>query len=262
MVKRPTPSVQVRAEVLVRRYLLSLLAVVASASLLASYFAFHIGTKDQIWSNIIAEAVAACWIFIIIHFVLVRQGVELPRGDSENKYGALVGFSSSRDHVNWSEVMRRAQDVTFITHYYNRWARAHFDDFVAFFAKGGRLRLIMSDPEDPQTLDAVNRYFFPGNSAADLKARIFHTESLVRQALVESGTTRGRVEVRYLPQILHYPVILAENRHLYLSVSGQFQSHVVMSPVFHIDLALDQDLSAYWHGQIQQYVEGSREAAT
>jgi hypothetical protein len=251
---------QVSAEIR-HRYLLSIIALVTSLTLTLLYF-WRLKNADPLWGNIIAEMVAACWIFIVIHFVLVRRGISLPGMNSSPDFGALVGFAPTHDDVDWSAALAGAKSVDVVVHYYNRWARELFDDFVRFFGRGGRLRLVLPDHALSRTLKTVRSEFFPKLSERQLEERIVETEEVLRQAFEQGRSPRAEFKSYHFPHSLHYSLVLIDGRDLYLSVYEQFRSPVIKSSVFKLDLSRDAQLRDYWTDCLEQFFEGSRAGLT
>ena len=95
-------------DALKHHYLLALLAIVASALLLAVYFGFEEVRSEQLWGNVIAEGIAGCWIFVLVYIFLVRQGII---GTGQPKESPVAGFHRTHQDVDWSGEISRAKRI-------------------------------------------------------------------------------------------------------------------------------------------------------
>ena len=91
-----------------------------------------------------------------------------------------------------------------------------------------------------------------------LKDRMHRTIEVVQQALIQSGSNRGAIEVYAIPRLLHFSYVLTNERHLFLSVYEQFRGPNVRSGILHLDLVKDAVLEEYWEDQNTQILNASR----
>lgn len=239
-------------------YLLTILAAIVVAILIASYFVLHLGNSDPIWANVIAGVVLAILLPMVWHYGFARRGISLSSMQSETRAGAIVSFYPEHSEVDWSAIIDGARRIDIIVRYYGRWVRTNHEAFVRFFERGGELRIVMADPENPDVLNAVHRQFFPNLTSEHLAGKIIDTEERARAAIAEAGSQRARLTTYYFPQALHYSAVLVDGRMLYLSIYEQFRGPNVRSSVFGIDLKKDQELEAYWLQNRESFFEGSR----
>lgn len=240
-----------------QHYLLVLLALLAGF-LTWLLFTFLIGGQGGFWSNVLAGFFTNLLSFVILYLIFTRQGVTLPGGDRGSDMGALVGFYSRHEDVDWSAVIRDARQVDIVVHYYSRWVREQSEAFTAFFQRAGAVRLVMADPEIEATLEDVRRYFFPRLNTQQLTDRILETDTRLKEALDASGSQKAVLETWYFPEPLHYSFVLIDRRYLYLSVYEQDRGPVIRSSVFELDLLLDGALDDYWQRNLQWFFERSR----
>lgn len=241
-------------------WVLSLLGLVTSALLLLGYFHFEINQQDPIWSNIVAGLIGAILAPTAWYLLFGKHGVSLPSMQSEIGAGTIVTFYPTHEEVDWGSIIRSARTLDVVVHYYGRWARKHEQDFIAFFQKGGKLRLVMADPDIKETLAAVHEHFFDNLTRDQLREKIFATEEVYRDLFQEAGSHRASLSVLYFPKVLHYSFVLVDDRMLYLSVYEQFRGRNVRSSVFGIDLGKDQSLEAYWIENRDEFLARSRHA--
>ncbi len=240
-------------------YLLVLLALL-TGFVTWLLFTFLIGGQGGFWSNVLAGFFTNLLSFVILYLIFTRQGVALPGLDGENDLGALTGFYSRHEDVDWSAAIRDARQVDIVVHYYSRWVREQSEAFTALFQRGGKVRLVMADPHIAGTLEDVRRYFFPRLTAQQLTDKILETDTRLEEALDASGSQKAVLETWYFPEPLHYSFVLVDQRRLFLSVFEQDRGPVIRSSVFELDLFLDGALDDYWQHILQRFFERSRRA--
>lgn len=241
-------------------WILSLLGLVTSTLLVLAYFHFEIDERDPLWSNILAGFVGAILAPTAWYLLLGSRGVSLPSMQSEQAAGTTVTFYPTHQEVDWGSIIRTARRLDIVVHYYSRWARLHEKDFLEFFQRGGKLRVVMADPAIRGTFATVHNHFFDNLTTAQLRDRIRETDQIFRELFVDAGSQRASLEVLYFPKALHYSFTLVDDRMLYLSVYEQFRGRNVRSSVFGIDLSKDSGLEEYWLSNRDQFVARSRSA--
>jgi hypothetical protein len=240
-------------------YVLCLLGVVTITALLLAYFYFEIGRKDSLWSGIFGSVIAAIVVSTGGYLALASRGVSLPSMQTSDQSGALISFYPTHEDVDWDVIIEHSRSLDIVVHYYGRWASLHYDSFVAFFRRGGKLRLIMADPDIAPTMDIVREQFFPYLNAQQLLDKIAETVRVLRDALEEAGSRKAVLKVYYFPKVLHYAFVLSNDRTLYLSAYDQFKGTNIRAPVFGIDLSKDDRLEGHWHGNRDRFIAESRE---
>lgn len=240
-------------------YVLSLLGVVSVVALILAYFYFELNDADPIWAGILGGIVVAILGPIAGYLLFVSRGVSLP-SMQVSKEGALVSFYPTHEDVDWDAIIDHSRSIDIVVHYYGRWASRHYDSFVSFFRRGGKLRLVMADPEIPATMDIVREHFFPYLDAKQLVDKIAETVRILQNALDEAGSRKASFHVYYFPKVLHYAFLLVNDRTLYLSAYDQFKGTNIRAPVFGIDLTKDERLEDHWFSNRDQFIRESREA--
>lgn len=240
-------------------YVLCLLGAVSVAALVLAYFYFDIGQQDPLWSGIYGSVIATIIVSTAWYLLFGSRGVSLPPMKAQGD-GALVSFFVTHDDVDWGAIIDAARCIDVVVHYYGRWASAHYDQFVAFFRRGGKLRLIMADPEVRGILGIVREHFFPYLTSPQLRGKIVETERVLTEAFEEAGSSRASFEVYYFPKVLHYAFLLADNRLLYLSAYDQFKGSNIRAPVFCLDVGKDHRLEEHWLGNRDRFIREARKA--
>lgn len=242
-------------------YVLSLLAAVTVVALVLAYFYFDVGIRDPLWSGIFGSVIATIIVSTVGYLVLASRGVSLPTMQVSDQSGALISFYPTHEDVDWGAIIDHSRSLDIIVHYYGRWASLHNDSFIAFFRRGGKLRLIMADPTIPATMKIVREHFFPYLTAKGLVDKIAETVRVLHDAFEEAGSKKASFKVYYFPQVLHYAAVISNDRTLYLSAYDQFKGTNIRAPVFGIDLSKDARLEEHWHGNRDRFIAESHEGA-
>lgn len=240
-------------------YVLSLLGLVTIAALLLAYFYFEVGRGDPVWSGIFGSVIAAIIVSTVGYLVLASRGVSLPSMQVSDQSGALISFYPTHEDVDWDAIIDRSRTLDIVVHYYGRWASVYNDSFVAFFRRGGKLRLVMADPAIPATMEIVREHFFPYLNGQQLLDKIAETVRVLKSALEEAGSTKASFKVYYFPKVLHYAFVLSNDRTLYLSAYDQFKGTNIRAPVFGIDRNKDARLEEHWHNNRDRFLAESRD---
>lgn len=243
-------------------YVLCLLGVVSVTALVLAYFYFDISQKDPLWSGIYGSVISTIIVSTAWYLLFGSRGVSLRPMRAQPGDGALVSFFVSHDDVDWGAIINGARSLDIVVHYYGRWASAHYDQFVTFFRHGGKLRLVMADPEVRGILGIVREHFFPYLTSPQLRGKIVETERVIAEAYEEAGSSRASFEVYYFPKVLHYAFVLADNRMLYLSAYDQFKGSNIRAPVFCLDVSKDHRLEEHWLGNRDRFIGEARLAGS
>lgn len=241
-------------------YVLCLLGFVTIVALVLAYFYFKVGMMDSLWSGIFGSVIAAILVSIVGYLILARRGLSLPSMQVSNHTGALVSFYPTHEDVNWGDIIDHARTLDIVVHYYGRWASAHEHNFIEFFRRGGKLRLIMADPQIPATMKVVREHFFPYLNGPQLLGKIAETVRVLADAHAEAGSTKASFKVYYFPKVLHYSLLLSNDRTLYLSAYDQFKGTNIRAPVFGMDLSKEPRLEEHWRSNLDRFLSESREA--
>jgi hypothetical protein len=245
---RSTPQVRLTVAIMILVMIVLILA----------YFLFDVDQQDGLLSGLFTELVAALLIAAIAFFA-GRFGMSLSSLQAE-RTGPVVSFFPQHAEMDWRTIIGSARKIDIVVHYSGRWLRRLHDDFVRFFERGGKLRIVMADPGLPEVLSTVQTHFFPNLGLEQLEEKIVDTERRLISAFNDAGSRKASFSTHYFPQALHYSFVLVNDRFLYLSVYEQFRGPNVRSSVFGIDLSRDLELEAYWHQTRDIFLERSRQA--
>ena len=214
-------------------------------ALLALIYYYANGSFEGFIPGVASNVIATLIVFAAVYFVLERRGIFLSA--TQTPMGLLLRAEfRPHDRLNWKEIIRSARTLDIVVFYYGSWIREHYDEFVLFFRKGGSLRLIVSDPEDDELMEAARKYFFPKLSTADLKAKVLATFDALRAAATEAGNPEAVVNAFSFSNLLHYSYVLKDDQELYFSAYEQFRSPTVRSHVFKVLFTDDEEVANYW----------------
>lgn len=156
--------------------------------------------------------------------------------------------------VPWAEFLRRSSSVDIVTWYFDSWIRNHRDELREFFARGGRIRLVVPDPRIASIME-VTRERYPELDAEDARKKIVNTGIRLSELAKESGSKSSRVDVYLSRRMLSYSSLRFDSNTVLLSVFDQFRSGQVDSPAFLVDLRKSGALRAYWDKEIGGFFE-------
>lgn len=237
------------------RYLLALAAVLAACLLAWIYFSAQ-GTWDGFIQGIAANLIATLLLFSIVYYILERRGIFLSSTPMSTVAHAEFG---RHDRLDWGEIIQSAATIDIVVFYYDTWVRQHHDDFVEFFRNGGKLRVVVSDPDNKGLMEIAQREFFPHQDPETMAKKIHGTFSAIRNAAQASGSVNAVATAFAFPHLLHYSFVLTNDSNLFLSVYEQFRGPTVRSPVFKISLGEDLDALTYWREARNSLISDSRE---
>lgn len=243
----------------ITRYVVVLLALVVAVVSVCIYV--HWLGLNEFLKHFVPDFVVICILSAGGFFLLERRGISLSHHGSMHSTVStdyVRDFFARHDDVNWGEVISEARSLDIVTYYYDGWVRQHHDQFVTFFRSGGKLALIISDPEDVQLMSAVQRQHFPRVTPDELAKKVMATISSVQSAVNDSGIPNIHPDIRYFPRLLNYSFVLVDERRLYLSVFEQFRGPTVRSSVFTVDLTVDKQLEEYWLNNLKEFKRTSR----
>lgn len=178
--------------------------------------------------------------------------------ESADQDSPIVTLTRTHDDVDWAAIIRNAKQIDIVVHYYDSWVREHYQEFAGLFKRGGRVRLIIPDPEHVEVMSSVQREFFPRHTVERITEKIFATAQNLREAIDAADSPDAKLEIYAFPAALHYAAVIADDRQLHLSVYEQFRGTTIGSQVFHIELIQDRQLCDYWNENIKQFIESSR----
>lgn len=251
------------------RYLLGLLSLCLVGGLILAFAVIYLtggpnppadlnGAFIALGLTVIPNIITVLLSFIAVYFVLERQGI-IPSPELRMSLRNLKEFYTSHSRVDWGAIYDEATEIDIGVFYYRHLAQGPlFSKLKDFFARGGKMRLIVADPENENLLGIIGTYFFQGMLAEELASRVRDCTTLYQKAYDESYTVDGRLEIRYFDQLFHYTFTYVDDRLLYLSPYGQFEdTPELLSPVAVVDVRTDAKLLQYWRGQLGQFVRFS-----
>ena len=220
---------------------------------------FAVEDFPRLLASVVPNLIGSLLAFIALYFVLERVGII---GGLQTRsimtLENIKDFYLRHDEMDWGDIIAQAKTLDIVAFYYGRWVRNNFDAFVTFFRNGGRVRLIMSDPQDVHMMKIVWEQFFDDLGSIDeLRQKIVATTSLLEDALEQSGSKVASIDVHYFPDILHYSFVLVNERSLYLSFYEQFRGPNLRSPVVAIDITSDPKLEEYWKMTLESFITKS-----
>jgi len=256
-----------------RRYLkrlLALLAILALVILILLYFiadgtdwtgADLMKKSGELLIALVPSVMAALLAFVVGYVILDRVGVLsiIPYIQELMSLKNLKSFYTAHKDVPWGTVYENARTIDIGVFYYNHLPKENFDKLVSFFRRGGKLRLLLIDPENQNLLQTVGNHFFQGMKPEVLAQKVLESASTYYQAYKRSGSKKAKCEVWFFPDLFHYTFTYVDGVHLYMSPYGQFEfDPQLLSPVTVIDLSTDKDVRGYWENQLKHFFKNAR----
>lgn len=207
-----------------------------------------LGLKDNLLVGAFGSTIAAIVAGIVV-FLLARSGVSLDEALEQGEAARMMTVDPAHDDVDWGRIIDRSTNLDIVVAYYDNWADRHAGRLKAMFRRGGRVRIMMPDPDDSSLLDSLSATFFPDRTSDQIRQRILETEAILERLKGESASPSARLEVLRLPRVPLYAMVVADDRRLYLSTFEQFRDAGVRASVFDLRLSRSTQLGSYWLGR-------------
>lgn len=148
------------------------------------------------------------------------------------------------NNVPWSEMIQACNSIDIIVQYFDSWAKTHQEALRDLFMRGGRVRILLPDPENTPALEQIRSRFLEYEHPA-LKGKIQNTP--VRFAAIrDSAETAGRLEVRFVSLPIWYCALRFSNGAVALSPFESKRTIGVNSPCLIIDGDEAQDVVSWF----------------
>ncbi|MBS1624713.1 MAG: hypothetical protein JST83_11875 [Bacteroidetes bacterium] len=156
--------------------------------------------------------------------------------------------------VEWHRLLSEAKTIDIVVVYYDTWVKSNWETLVNFFRTGGQLRIVLPNPENPDNLRDMLKYFPKMESnTEELRNRIIHTMTFLREVYNAAAKLHGRhgmYEIYCLDNSINYPFVLVDNKTVISSFFEHFSDMRVNSPSFLVNYADNLWLKEYWEKEI------------
>jgi len=216
---------------------------------------------NDLYINILPNLMATLISFIVGYFILEKIGILniVPYIQELMSIKHLKGFYAAHKEVPWGSIYENAQTLDIGVFYYNHLPNEYFDSLVKFFGNGGRLRLLLADPDNRDLLKVVGEHFFQGMSPEDLAEKIRSSARAYYRAYMKNHSGKAKCEIWFFSKLFHYTFTHVDGGFLYISPYGQFESSPkLLSPVTVIDLTSDSGIRNYWDEQLKNFFGNAR----
>lgn len=214
--------------------------------------------KDNLLVGALGSTIAAIVAGIVV-FLLARSGVSLDEALEQGEAARMIAVDPAHDDVDWGRIIDRSTNLDIVVAYYDNWATRHGQQLKALFGRGGRVRIMMPDPDEARLLEILSATFFPDRTPDQIRRRIVDTAAIFARLDEEAASPSARLEVLRLPRVPLYAMVVADDRRLYLSTFEQFREAGVRASVFDLRLSRSTQLGSYWLGRRDLFLaEGSK----
>jgi hypothetical protein len=159
--------------------------------------------------------------------------------------------------IDWAQVLDEAKTLDIAVVFWASWVKAHWEKILKFYKRGGRVRLILTDPN----LSAIDLAWkkFPRYTRGEFIQRVEETVKNFQLALQESQPNSGSFETYFFNTVLNYAVIRVDDKKLFLSFYEHTNKVRICAPSFLLDLEASPGLKEYWNGEFEALLENSRQ---
>lgn len=211
--------------------------------IILAYWALDL--TDNLLVGALGSTIAAVIAGIVL-FLLARTGVSLDEALEQGEAARMMTVDPAHDDLDWGRIIDRSTNLDIVVAYYDNWANRYAARLTALFGRGGRVRIMMPDPDDTDLLNNLSATFFPDRTSDQIRKRIVETGAILERLRCEVASPSARLEVLRLPRAPLYAMVIADDRRLYLSTFEQFREAGVRASVFDLRLRQSTQLGSYW----------------
>lgn len=137
-----------------------------------------LGLTDNLLVGALGSTIAAIAAGIVV-FLLARSGVSLDEALEQGEAARMMTVDPAHDDVDWGRIIARSTNLDIVVAYYDNWAGQHAAHLRDLFARGGRVRIMMQNPDDAGLLATLSTTFFPDRTSEQIRLRISETGAIL-----------------------------------------------------------------------------------
>jgi hypothetical protein len=264
-------------------YLKAIIAIVAIAALSLGYPQL-VGKPLQpaiieLIIDLIPNLVASLLAFVALYYLFFRHGIvesqqnlhedrgRIAELEEENKRISTVVTQIAQDvqnvivfdnhrKIDWASVLDTSHSMDIAVCYWDSWVKSNWEHLIDFFKRGGHIRLIIPSTTLEAAVSSAHRNF-PRYSRDRFIEKVNDTARFMYQALTESGSYVGSLEVYFLKGGLNYAAIRVDNKVIYLSFYEHSNKVRIGAPSILLPLDSSEYLREYWSEEFASLFEQS-----
>lgn len=212
---------------------------------------FHvINVEDTSWFGASLFCLSLIMIATIItHIRLVLKPTHPPQ---------IAQYQDSFKNISWDELIAGSDtSIDLIVFYFDSWVNAHWDSLIAFMSKPNtKIRLILSNPNDPNLLKHVNR-LYPEYSEELIAYKIVSTYDRFMEVLKHVNVSPDRIEMYYYQFPFNHSLQIFDNRYVVVSLFEMYRNKKIESPAIVFDLEKSTHITHFFKKELDGIINDS-----
>ncbi len=156
--------------------LLLLLSIISIIGCIALYFAITKSdntTKESLLSllkSLIPNVICALLVFPILYY-FYKKGIStnienISISENQKNKKEFISCYKSYHNIKWKEIISSAKVLDIVVIYFDSWAITYRDELINYFKDGGKIRLILMNP-DSEFISIAAKRFHENNMTID-----------------------------------------------------------------------------------------------